>query len=314
LVIKLGALGDFVLALGAMAAVRRHHPEATLTLLTTKPLDELVAGSGWFDQIWIDRRPRRFDLAGWWNLRRRLRGGGFQRVYDFQNNDRTALYFRLCAWPDGGPEWSGLVSGCSHRFCPPVSLTHASDWQRTQLLSAGLPAPQSTDLAWLGDASVGVRFSLTDGGYVLLIPGCARHRPEKRWPAEGYATLARAILNEGRLPVLLGTAAEAEVTQAISAAAPGCLDLTGQTRLTDLPALARGAAAAVGNDTGPMHLIGPTGCPTLVLFSCHSQPHLARPLGPAVALLVQPNLTDLPTAKVLAALATLPARPPSSKS
>ena len=54
LVIKLGALGDFLMALGPMQAIRRHHPQAELVLLTRPPYRELGAASGLFSEIWID--------------------------------------------------------------------------------------------------------------------------------------------------------------------------------------------------------------------------------------------------------------------
>ncbi len=46
LVIKLGALGDFIQAMGPMAAIRRHHPDADITLLTTEPFEKIVLSSG----------------------------------------------------------------------------------------------------------------------------------------------------------------------------------------------------------------------------------------------------------------------------
>ena len=53
LVIRLGALGDFVLSTGLFKAIRRHHPEASLTLLTTAPYGDIARQSKWFDEIWI---------------------------------------------------------------------------------------------------------------------------------------------------------------------------------------------------------------------------------------------------------------------
>lgn len=50
---------------------------------------------------------------------------------------------------------------------------------------------------------------------------------------------------------------------------------------------------AVGNDTGPMHVIAPTDCPTLVLFSAESDPELTRPVGAAVSVLQRPSLDML---------------------
>ena len=57
LVIKLGALGDFIQALGPMAAIRKHHPDAHITILTTKPFENFAKDCGYFDEIWLDERP-----------------------------------------------------------------------------------------------------------------------------------------------------------------------------------------------------------------------------------------------------------------
>jgi ADP-heptose:LPS heptosyltransferase len=291
LILKLGALGDFVLALGAMRVVRQQFPAATITLMTRPPLQELVAGAGLVDRVVFDPHPRKIDPLGWWRVRRLIRMGDPELVIDFQNNDRTSWYRFLSRQGRGGPSWSGKASGCQYRFRPPVPLTHASDWQKAQLAALGLPAPDVETLSWLTGTPGG--FGLPVGRYVLLVPGCAPHRAEKRWPAERYARLAREIAAEGVVPVVLGTAGEAVINQRIADLCPAVVDLTGQTRLVDLPALARGALAAVGNDTGPMHLIGPTGCPALVLFSRHSSAQLSRPLGPAVSVMRREELTGL---------------------
>ncbi|HEY0900839.1 MAG TPA: glycosyltransferase family 9 protein, partial [Micavibrio sp.] len=61
----------------------------------------------------------------------------------------------------------------------------------------------------------------------------------------------------------------------------------------DLTVLARYAAGAIGNDTGPMHLIAPTGCPSLILFSRHSNPARHAPSGPQVKVHQVNELKDL---------------------
>ena len=82
------------------------------------------------------------------------------------------------------------------------------------------------------------------------------------------------------------------------AAAPGGRDLAGRTSLAEIAVLARGAAAAVGNDTGPMHLIAAAGCPTLVLFSDASDPALCAPRGLEAQILHRPDLRDLAVEEV----------------
>lgn len=106
LVIKLSALGDFIQALGPMAAIRRHHQNAHITILTTKAFEKFARQCGYFDEIWIDERPKWLDLGGWLALRKKLNAGNFERVYDFQNNDRTNIYFSLLS---PKPQWVGTA-------------------------------------------------------------------------------------------------------------------------------------------------------------------------------------------------------------
>jgi ADP-heptose:LPS heptosyltransferase len=75
--------------------------------------------------------------------------------------------------------------------------------------------------------------------------------------------------------------------------------LGGRTSFAEIAALARAAAAAIGNDTGPMHLIALAGCPSLVLFSAASKPAQTAPRGPAVEILQRPSLATLSLDDVL---------------
>lgn len=88
LVIKLSALGDLVLAMGPFAAIRAAHPDAHITVLTTKPYVDLMKASGFFDSIAIDRRPKLTQVREVLALRRFLKNGRFDRVYDLQTSDR----------------------------------------------------------------------------------------------------------------------------------------------------------------------------------------------------------------------------------
>lgn len=299
LVIKLGALGDIVLALGPFAAIRRHHPNARITLLTTAPYKEFLAGSGYFDEIWVDTRPSLLRINRWLALRRTLRGGTFDRVYDLQTADRSGWYFRLMG-PGRRPEWSGIAPGCSHPHANPGrDFMHSIERQKEQLAMAGIDDVPDADLAWIeADLS---RFDLAER-YALLVPGGAAHRPAKRWPAANYGRLAATLAADGLQPVVLGSNEEASLAREIAATCPKARDLTGQTSLAEIAALGRRAVIAVGNDTGPMHMIAAAGCPSMVLFSGTSDPALTAPRGPAVTVLRRDTLADLAVAEVAAAL------------
>lgn len=301
LVIKLGALGDFIQALGAMRAIRHHHPEARITLMTTAPFVALGRSCGYFDAIVIDRRPRWHDWRGWLALRRTLLSAGYKRVYDLQNSDRTALYLRMLG--RRAPQWVGAARGASHRNADPGRTAgHALDGHVQTLALAGVAGVVPDDLSWM-KADTG-RFGLRTP-YALIVPGCSAEHPEKRWPVAHYAALAAALSEGGVLPVLIGGETDGETIRAIARQAPGCVDLCGRTTLEDLPALARGAAAAIGNDTGPVHMAAATGCPTLALFGQGSDPARHTPKGACVTVLRAPDLAALEAQTVIAAVERL---------
>jgi ADP-heptose:LPS heptosyltransferase len=314
LVVKLGALGNVILSLGPFAAIRRHHGADHVSLLTTRPWAEWLSQSPYFDEVLIDERPDWWDPPGWLRLRRLLIAGRFDRVYDLQTSARSSRYLHLFPHRTR-PEWSGIAHGCSHPDRnPDRNRLHDIDRQFDQLRAAGVTETFPADLSWTGADLT--RLALPDR-IALLVPGSSAHRPAKRWPAWRYAELAGALLTKGITPVILGTGEEsalardigAAMPDALSGAMPGAIDLTNRTSLPDLAGLARAACLAVGNDTGPMHLIAAAGCPSVVLFSRESDPTLTAPRGRSVCVLRQPDLADLDFSSVLAALSALGAPP-----
>jgi ADP-heptose:LPS heptosyltransferase len=299
LVIKLGALGDFVQAMGPAAAIRAHHADAAITLLTTAPFAELARRAPYFDDVWIDERPGLLAPCGLVALRRRLRAAGFTRVYDLQTSGRSSSYFHLIG-PGTRPQWSGIARGASHPHDNPRrNLMHTIDRQADQLRRAGIAAVPPPELGWA--ASDIARLALPER-FVVLVPGGAVHRPAKRWPVGNYGELASIIAARRAIPLVVGGAQETALAAAIVACCPTARDLTGQTSFGDLVALGRAAMRAVGNDTGPMHLLVAADCKATVLFSDASDPALTAPRGSDVVILRRPNLADLPIAEVAATL------------
>lgn len=298
LVIKLGALGDFIQALQAFQAIRRHHPDAEITLLTSAAFGDLGQCCPWFDRVWIDSRPQVWQVGGWWSLSRRLRAARFERVYDLQTSDRTAWYYRL--FFGDKPEWSGIAAGCSHPHRNPArDGMHSIDRLADQLRSAGIEDMPPAELDWLDSDTSALDLPAR---FAMLVPGGAAHRPAKRWPAEAYAALAGRLSAKGVTPVIVGGPDERAAAATILEACPDALNLLGRTSLLEIAGVARKAAAAVGNDTGPMHIAAAVGCPSVALFSAESDPALCGQRGPDVTVLRRSSLTDLPVDEVEAAV------------
>ena len=313
LVIKLGALGDFVQALRAMAEIRRAHPKARITLLTTPPYAELAQASGYVDAVDVGGRPK--GVMSLLALILRLRRGRYQRVYDLQTSSRSRAYFYALA--PIFPEWSGHAPGASLRHRNPRrDRMQSLDRLWDQIAEAGIvqPRPEGTapgpDLTWAIAAAgrerpvLGDRFAIKTP-YALLAPGASPARPRKRWPVEGFIELARALEAIGITPVVIGGQQEIGFGEAIARAAPSAVVTTGRTKLVELAALGAKAALLVGNDTGPAYLAAFAGAPALILFSSDSDPSLCAPRAGRITVMQRDDLADLKAEEVIKAVRVL---------
>jgi ADP-heptose:LPS heptosyltransferase len=305
LVIKLSALGDFVLALAAMKKIREAHRKAHITLLTTPPFESLAKACPYFNAVEIDGRPESF--AQWMSLRNRIRGAGYARIYDLQTSAQSNRIYQ--ALRPNPPAWSGIAFGCSLPHKNPLrNHMHTLERQADQLMYAGIwpdaPTAPGTaprpDLSWIWKNQPAERPTAGSNKprpYVLFVPGGSSHRPEKRWPVAKYAELARILYGKGYDVVVIGGTQETQLAHTIQREAPRVRDLTGRTDFARIAMLGAKAALAVGNDTGPLHLAAAAGAPTVVLFSGASDPSLSAPRG-KVAVLQSERLSDLAVASV----------------
>ncbi|MGB4100593.1 MAG: glycosyltransferase family 9 protein [Alphaproteobacteria bacterium] len=305
LVIRLGALGDLTLCAPAFQAIREVHPRADITLLTQPAWVDFTRSMPWFDHIIADVRPNAGQIDAWMGLRRRLRAANIDRVYDLQGKLRQDVLFWLLGGPWSGIGWSGAALGCKFpRPWPPEPSWHFTDFIAAQLKVVGVTVPDYADWSWL-DAPVDA-FALPEK-FILIIPGCAPERPEKRWPAAAFAEVVRHYMAQGVAAVMIGTRVDGDALSALQKLAPGIIDLGARTSLAQIAAIARRAQAVVGNDTGPTHLAGAVGAPTLTLFADTVNPVWSRPRGLNTAYLQGKPLGALTPAQVLQSLGDLAA-------
>jgi len=288
LVIKLSAIGDFFLAMGAMESICKAHKNSKITLLTTKTFKNMAERSGYFDEVIIDSRPKFYQLMAWIKLFKFFNSGGFLRVYDLQFNDRTKLYYKLFKEK---PQWSGVIEG-SELYYPNKDWRnmHAFERHKEVLKIANIDVT-IPDISWMNsDIS---RFDIKQP-YILLIPGSAPQHLQKRWPILRYAALAKKLIRDGYNIVVLGTDAEQDIISKLILACPEIIDLSGRTNFYDIATLAKDAAGTIGNDTGPVHIAALSACPILVLFCTKiSKPELSAPVGKNVKFIYSEDLEDV---------------------
>lgn len=268
LVIRLSALGDFVLSIRYMKAIKQHHPKAHIVLLTTPPYEALAKSTAYFDEVWIDKKPKFWHIRACWRLRQRIRQARFEVIYDLQTSSRSGFYYHLIR--PNVPKWSGIVKHCTFEDKNPDRCAlHTIERQKEQLIQAGITKFPVETYDW-----VPLTQHRLSEPFVLLVPGGAVHRVEKRWPLSHYLSVAHYLSQVGIMPVFIGGKGEYMLPDAT----PG-INLLGKTTILDLFALGRQAQGAIGNDTGPMHVFGAVGCPSLVLFSHASDPQKCAPRG-----------------------------------
>ena len=148
---------------------------------------------------------------------------------------------------------------------------------------------------------------------VILHPGGAENpgatMPDKRWPADRYAALARSLEADGHPVVFSGGPGDREVVGRIIAAAGLLPDrsLAGRVDLALAPAVVAQAGLFVGGDTGMSHIAAAAGAPVVTIFG-PTNPRRYRPLGERVTVLAPKASWRLPDVDLRHAdVASLPA-------
>lgn len=263
LIIKLGALGDVIMATAFVRQLCADYAAAEVWLLTVPAFAPLFAE---WPGLQVHSVPRQGALATWgtlWWLRRQR----FDRLYDLQSNGRTRVWAAL----SGVPERIGNHPYFPYTLHPPqpyVGQCHAFDRINEILTCAGhraappvpfLPASPRSHAEvdqWLQAQQ------LTGAPLVLLHAGASAKHPGKRWPY--YLELALALAARGLRVVWLGAAEDAALNQALARSVGS--DATGQFTVQALAELGRRARFAVTNDSAPMHILACAGIPIFGLF------------------------------------------------
>lgn len=282
LVIQLGGLGAFVLALSAAKRIREAHVGARITLLTTEATKELAEKSPYFDTVEADGKPTEPQAIT--GLIKRLRTAKYDMIYDLEGSNRTNNYFQgMRPWP---PKWSGPIAGASHAYLDANrAQLHPLDRYAGQLAAAGLgDEPLMPELTWLRQVlrdppRLSPDFFGIRGPYIVLLPRGSKAENARRWSEEGYAELARRAAGYGVTAVVLGGAEERPVGAAIAKAEPRAKNLVTRPDLFQTIGLIERASFVVGDDVDLMHVAAATGVPCLVFLPAQSQPELAAPRG-----------------------------------
>jgi len=275
-VLRANAIGDYLVSLPAIEALRSAYPAAELVLLGADwhagflagrpgPVDRCVsvpptagvrddrppAPAAEVERFFARMRAERFDLAV------QLHGGGrHSNVFVCRLGARVTAGSRA---PDAPPLDRSVPYARHqheiHRFLEVANLVGARPVTLEPRLQV-TPADRAEAAAVLhGD----------DQPLVVLHPGA--NDPRRRWPVERLAVVGSELARKGARLAVVGTASERPLVDRLLGGLDGdAADLAGRLGLGGLAGLLEQATLLVGNDSGPRHLAAAVGTATVAVY------------------------------------------------
>ena len=285
LIVRIGAMGDVLHALPAVAALREHRPSAQIGWAIEPRWTSLLAahtqgGSPLVDRIHPvpvrDWKAKPFNIATAGSilaLRRELHAERYDIAVDLQGTIRSSIIGRLAG--------AAVFAGSAHPREAPAGLLY------TRKIEAHQPHVVVQACEILG-AATGIRLAPAEpvlarqiaaeawcDGIFAELPESARSRVvvlsagggwgAKCWPAERFGAVAAALHARGCAVIVSAANPEDELAQRVVQASAG----TAWSVVCDLPqltALLRRAALCIAGDTGPLHLAAALGTPVVGIY------------------------------------------------
>jgi heptosyltransferase II len=295
-------VGDAIMAVPALRAVRGRFPEAEIAILARPYVADVYRGQGIANQlIAYDSHAKHSGIFGRERLVAELRTMRFDVALLLQN----AFDAAWLAWRAGIPERIGYArDGRGFLLTHPVRVPKSNEipphekfyylelLRRAGWIDSLLDEPSITLYASEQNRRSAAEFLVASGArrdsLRIAIGAGASYGSAKCWPPSRFAELANRLQERTDADVILfGTASEGAVTRAISAELHRPpIDLTEKTAIADLPALLSQCHLFIGNDSGAMHIAAAVGLPVVAVFG-PTDPHGTAPVTPRSTIVQQ---------------------------
>ena len=266
-------VGDAVLAIPALKAIRERFPAAEITLLVRPWVAGLFSAAPYVDKVWSENKPT--TLKSWVSIMRDIRGRRFDMALLLPNSFESALMMFLggvrqrIGYAADGRRWmltDPVTKACERRHQIHYYLDLA------KALSAVTDRPSISIEATSSERQSARQLLATERisretAFLVLNPGAA-YGSAKRWHQERFANVADNLARELDLQVaIIGSGAERPIADQISAVMKSqTAVLNGKTSLETLIGVLAESSLMVTNDSGPMHIAAALGIPTVAIF------------------------------------------------
>jgi heptosyltransferase II len=288
------AVGDFVMFLVALKALRESLPGAQIVLWVVNHELSVLVPPGWVDQV-LTAQPRASfpDFLKWIRRLRQTRCRVALNCFTTDDIMLPVLRFispvRYLVGLADGADWTSAYGFLYDLRSGPVlnqtqrGLALVSDLVGREvgpLTTVPTPLLEAESVAYDEIKAALEAAGVAAGRFVVLQPGSSSHQTWKRWPIERYAVLVSRIRDElGYDVVITGTCSEQDLADRIASLGAGTfLNWIGRTSLRETVALIKLAALVIGNDSSFQHLAAAVGTPGVTIYG-PTDVHRTRPPG-----------------------------------
>jgi heptosyltransferase-2 len=296
-------IGDAVMSVPALTAIRSSFPSAEIAVLARPWVADIYAGQAAIDRVIPYRAARGArDLGAKWDLAKQLRTEAFDCAILLQNAFEAALLVKLAGIPRrigynrDGRGW--LLTDPVAVPKPGETPRHQSFYYLELLRRAGildaLPEAQTIRLDGIDRAIERGELRFAELGAVLPVIGVspgAAYGGAKRWMAEGFAEAAgRVARQESASVALFGSQIErplcGAIAESMKASGVPAINLAGRTTLREFIDLAAACRLFLTNDSGAMHIASALGVRTVAVFGA-TDDVATGPTGPLARVVRQ---------------------------
>ncbi len=318
LVIDFGQLGDVVLSLPALAAIRARFPSARVSVAVGRPAVAVIELACVADEVLgVDRvalrdGPKPLSIFRIAKLVKDVRRAGFDFVIDLHSLSETNLLGYLSKAPQrlyARRPGRSLDWLSNFRPRPPIEDTtkHATARYLDVLAPLGVgEVSRVPRLQTRAEDDRAVEEMLrkeragTDAPLVGIFPGAGH--PSRRWPLEQFAELARRLeVNDGVRVVLFAGPEERALVREMRAQFPRSAIVFDRLTIPQLTSALSRLAVLISNDTGPMHIAAAVGSPVVILMAHHPMFACYIPPGERHRVVHAATITQITVDEVYAA-------------
>ena len=273
LIVRLSAIGDCILSVPVLNAIRRNFPDARIGWAIESAASQLIHGHAALDDMFVVPKRAFQSPRALWTLASQLRAWKPDITIDLQGLTKSSLL----AWLSGAnsrlgfhrDQFDGRELSCflNNRLYKPES-EHIVD-RSLELLrllgvndnSVSFDLPEQDNDAKFAERTL--RSRQLEGRFAIINVGAGW--VSKIWPSDRYASIARHLGDNWGTPsvVVWSGQQEKQAAYQVVVESGGHATLSPPTTLTQLGSLIRRASLFVGSDTGPMHLSVALGTPTI---------------------------------------------------